>query len=618
MAGYADDHIICNITTNNINGVLSAGQEYTNTYTCTNTYPRSPLFPAIKLGLLAKINTGSVQSLQVAGSCATQPLASGETCQFQLAVRLQQSVSLNVRVVIGEGLYTIQQPLVVATVNSTPSTPVITWSGCSFALTDGTNNGTGGFFANAVDSSGHSVTYLFNIIAGPGSVTGYQTGYFTLAGVDATTVVQITATADDAPPVVSAPIPVQVPSVPTKVMAIYNNTNETIYPIIETPMTGTVPPLPESRDTWLQAQFAIADGELSTKTFTSTQLYRAYINGVNGIAPKQAAFVLVPFYSEVVPNPAGGTTPNQYVDWWKSMRLYIYDVQSNVVQTQSESGVNALTLNTSGPTCACGCSQVSIFSAVPGLPTNDPSQLFEYTYATVLDQSPAPYPIDRTIVNYNISGVDQIYLPAAMEPFGISTYGYTGTVVDLQTFRNSLNLFLSETVWPVYAGLPYPRIPSAYNVVINNGNPSSQLTDSAPQTAQLTANWTECVNNPVAPNHANCVLVNTLFQDDWSECNAGLPPIDSLIHHIYGYVSFCGAELPSNGPSFDAYTTLQHSFNPNYQGDFNPYTQLIHQTLLMNIYAYSVDDAIGFQSTAATGNVITVGGAFGLPNGNQL
>lgn len=382
-------------------------------------------------------------------------------------------------------------------------------------------------------------------------------------------------------------------------------------------MTGTVPPLPESRDTWLQAQFAITAPELSTKTFTSTQLYRAYINGVNGIAPKQAAFVLVPFYSEVVQNPAGGTISNQYVDWWKSMRLYIYDVQSNVIQTQSEPGVNALTLNTSGPTCACGCSQVSIFSATPGLPTNDPSQLFEYTYATVLDQNPAPYPIDRTIVNYNISGVDQIYLPAAMEPFGISTYGYTGTVVDLQTFRNSLDLFLSETVWPVYAGLPYPRIPSAYNVVINNGNPGSQLTDSAPQTDQLTANWTECVNNPAAPNHANCVLVNTLFQNDWALCNAGSPPIDILIQHIYGYVSFC-ATLPSNGQDFDAYTTLQHTFNANYQGDFNPYTQLIHQTLLMNIYAYSVDDAIGFQSTAATGNVITVGGAFGLPNGNQL
>lgn len=45
-----------------------------------------------------------------------------------------------------------------------------------------------------------------------------------------------------------------------------------------------------------------------------------------------------------------------------------------------------------------------------------------------------PYPIDLTQVDYDYSGVDQIYLPVAMEPFGTSLVGYTGTVVDLTTF----------------------------------------------------------------------------------------------------------------------------------------------------------------------------------------
>lgn len=496
---------------------------------------------------------------------------------------------------------------VTTTASAQPSTAIISWPGfhSGSAQTDITGNGFGSFVANATDSSGHPVSYTF-AISGPGTITGTQTGTFNLTGVDATTVITITATADDATSVVGIPITVHVSKVPTKVLYFYNNTSETIYPVIEAPILPV--------DTWMQAQFAVTD---PSYTFTATHLHRVYINGINGIPPMQSALVSVPFYSGLVPNPTGGNTPDQYVDWWSSMRVYIYDVQSNLIQTQSEAGVSPVTLYTPGPTCISGCSQTSVFSATSIMPTNDPQQLTEYTFAAVVPTLPLPYSIDRTIVNYDYSAVDQVYLPVAMEPYGSNLLGYTGTVVDLTSFRSSLNTFLAGTQWPVYAGLPYPRVPGAYNVVIGN----SQLTSTAAQIAALTAYWNNCSTNAASPDYANCTAVFNLFDANYFACNGThlSGPTALPMQNIYGYLAFCATPLPSSGAGFDAYTALQYNYKnySSYAQDFNPYTSLIHQALQMNVYAYSVDDAVGFISTIGNGLVITVGGAKGLPNSQQ-
>ncbi|KTC80927.1 hypothetical protein Lche_2947 [Legionella cherrii] len=496
---------------------------------------------------------------------------------------------------------------VTTTASAQPSTAIITWpsSNSGSAQADITGNGVGSFVANAIDSSGHPVSYTFKI-SGPGTITGTQTGTFNLTGVDATTVITITAVADDATPVVGAPITVQVSNVPTKVLYFYNNTSEPIYPVIEAPILPV--------DTWMQAQFAVTD---PSYTFTATHLHRVYVNGIHGIPPMQSALVSVPFYSYLVPNPTGGNTADQYVDWWSSMRVYIYDVQSYLIQTQSEAGVSPVTLFTPGPTCISGCSQTSVYSATSIMPTNDPQQLTEYTFAAVVPTQPLPYSIDRTIVNYDYSAVDQVYLPVAMEPYGANQLGYTGTVVDLTSFRSSLNTFLSGTQWPVYAGLPYPRIPGAFNVVIGN----SQLTSTAAQTAALTAYWNNCSTNPASPDFANCIAVFNLFDANYFACNGThlSGPTALPVENIYGYIAFCATPLPSSGAGFDAYTALQYNYknHSSYAQDFNSYTSLIHQALQMNVYAYSVDDAVGFISTLGNGLVITVGGATGLPNSQQ-
>ena len=49
---------------------------------------------------------------------------------------------------------------------------------------------------------------------------------------------------------------------------------------------------------------------------------------------------------------------------------------------------------------------------------------------------------------------------------------------------------------------------------------------------------------------------------------------------------------------------------------FNSFTELVHSTKYLNAnsYAFSVDDAAGFQSHPGQGLIVVMGGAYGLPN----
>jgi hypothetical protein len=71
--------------------------------------------------------------------------------------------------------------------------------------------------------------------------------------------------------------------------------------------------------------------------------------------------------------------------------------------------------------------------------------------------------------------------------------------------------------------------------------------------------------------------------------------------------------------AINEYIQLQYNFMSaplNLQQQFNPFTQLVHGELTLNAnsYAFSVDDAAGFQSNPGEGLVIAIGGAKGLPN----
>lgn len=609
MSSYAVDHIMCRLSDSGIPAQTQTGQSYANTYTCINTYPETDAYPPIQL-----VGTvlGNSSGISVSGSCTTQKLASDDSCQFILTAQFPRAgrVKFHLRVSVGS-LYYIDLRPVTTKVNPGPSIPTIIWPGSNAgsAQVDNAGTGSGYYVANARDTSGHPITYTFSL-SGSGTVAGNQNGSFSLSGINTSApgTITVTATADDASPVVGTPIQINANpnQIPHKVIAFYNNSNETVYPIIEAPILAPADP-------WLQGLFQISQANINTYTFTQTKIHRAYVNGTNGISPGQTVLVDVPFYSELVANPSGGNQPDQYVDWWDAMRVYLYDVQSNLVAQYTQDSANPVTPVTPGPTCISGCSQINLFSSSTGVPTNDPQQLTEYTFADVVTTLGAPYPTDLTHVDYDYSGVDQIYLSVAMEPYGTSLVGYTGTTVDLPTFRSNIGVFLSSTQWPVYAGLPVtkPRVPGAYNVMI--GNP--QLTATQAQINALTNNWHTCLSDAGNSNHANCLTVQSLFQNNAAACSVS-PSEAVLLQHIYGYVSFCAIVLPSSGPQFDAYTAVQHNFL-GYPQDFNPYTQLVHQTLKMNVYAYSVDDAVGNINTIGDGVIYAIGGSNGLTNPEQ-
>ena len=95
----------------------------------------------------------------------------------------------------------------------------------------------------------------------------------------------------------------------------------------------------------------------------------------------------------------------------------------------------------------------------PKSETQTPFQLNEYTIA---DVAPVPPPNNGKLLtlnlNYNVSNVDQVYLPLALEPIrpGFDV-GYVGSTISVTDFRDKLVSFTGAnanqtdaTNWPIY------------------------------------------------------------------------------------------------------------------------------------------------------------------------
>jgi len=412
--------------------------------------------------------------------------------------------------------------------------------------------------------------------------------------------------------------------IPTKTIQIYNNTDEIIYPILETPMLAV--------DMWLQAAFG--EKNISHNLYASNRIYRVYINPNNGILPHTSVTLNVPFYSQLTQNPIP-SLPNQYINWWNGIRIYLYDDKTALNNVYNQDKVNIISPLTPGISCQGSCESLVIFPSDHGLPLNDPYQLVEYTWANLNIQT-IPYQIFTNFVDYDLSYVDHTYLPIAIEPYNNNSVGYTGTIQDLPTFRNILNKFAADKGWPHYIQTPQYqniRLPGAYNMLI--GVDLNDQNSIAKQNVEQF--WTNCVNNPA--NNTMCQnisIVAALFNKNYQNylsfpCVSHLPlTLDLMLQHVYGWVPF--NECVSNGfdnalyntpginyeNSVKAYHDLQYSYLTNSNNEFNPYVELIHgkNYLNMDAYAYSIDDAVGNINTIGDGIIITVGGKFGLPNPN--
>jgi hypothetical protein len=222
--------------------------------------------------------------------------------------------------------------------------------------------------------------------------------------------------------------------IPHKYLTLFNNMDQTMYIIIQSSQNSV--------DEWLQGYFKVTKNRLPAEPFPHKKLYRVYVNGTEGIPPSSSVKINLPFFSKLVPNPSP-SAPDQYVNWWNGVRIYVYDNHEDFLKAYNEDKENVVTPSSAGPSCEEGsCPPMPLYSGHVGLTEQAHSQLAEYTFSNVV-KGPKAYSIDYDFVDYDISYVDHAYLPIAIEPSGNPYIGYTGSVSTKAAFVKSLEDFIA-------------------------------------------------------------------------------------------------------------------------------------------------------------------------------
>ena len=262
-----------------------------------------------------------------------------------------------------------------------------------------------------------------------------------------------------------------------KTIKIQNDTPFTIYPVLEAnPQSSGKSTKCTHADLWLQAAFGDQND-----CYVGKFVYHVYINGTNGIPAGQSATVDVPFWSQRDPSSqiSGPPDPDVYIDWWNGARLYVFDDSTALQDSYTVDYRYPLNYIPSSPQVVCdanggACNSTEAYIAcayqdvvnhtgcIVGSNTvkpETPQQLNEFTYSSV-------DPVDGLVnfnVNYNVSNVDQVYLPIAIEPTvwpsqNVNTTNpYLGSILDAVTYRKNLGTFTgagyppgNPTQWPIY------------------------------------------------------------------------------------------------------------------------------------------------------------------------
>jgi hypothetical protein len=450
------------------------------------------------------------------------------------------------------------------------------------------------------------------------------------------------------------------PDVPTMTIKIYNNSaNYNIYPVLT---TGT-----SSSSLWLQAWFKVPKAQLGNKPYPKLNNFRIYINPTGkGIPPKGSVTVTLPLLTQLVPTAkVDPKKTDQYIDWWGGGRVEIFDAPTSTGQPPaaltalyedrpSQTAVDPI-LNTPVPTCdGCKGDLVIFKDTGGGFMNNEPSQLTEYTLGAI-NQTKDPFELNTNNVDIDVSYVDTAYLPAAMTPYNttlppIAQIGYVGTPQPIGTFRSALQKFTAENSpyvgWPQFInnqGKKILKIPSVMHVF--SGDPNMTPGPWKPIT-QLTTNWNACLSSPNSSQYCkNMISVRNMFTANYNNyrkiynanCDTKKDPVvlteALMIQHVYGFTPFgenCAnpkVNLLENTPGYsDNGSAKFHQVKDLFDGlqywpsgKFDPYVVLIHGKDYVdapNVYAYSVDDAVGNLQAEGTGFIIAVAGTNGLPNPN--
>ena len=450
-------------------------------------------------------------------------------------------------------------------------------------------------------------------------------------------------------------------TVPTMTIVIYNNSKtHSIYPVLS---TGGHSPV----DEWLQAAFKIPNSQHGDNPYPSPDTFRLYFNPTGaGIPPGGNVTITLPLYTQLVAK-VDPKKPDQYIDWWNGGRVSIYESKratgmppkalvTDYTMRASQTRVTPVA-GAALPTCPACQQPLEIFKDTGGeLPSNDPNQLTEYTLGAI-DKTEDPYQLDVKNVDYDVSYVDNAYLPAAMEPYNNPVVGYVGTIQEIEPFQSALERFLAKFEgWPQYidnGNEKILKIPSALHIMLDQAH----LTPPPPwhPVEKMKTLWRNCTaNDEQTEICARIRTVRDLFQANYenyianyhtpppsgfrNECDqkkdpAPPPPTlteDAMLKHVYGWTPFndnCSAEtnLLQDTPGYTEDNSLEYQeVKTNFDalqywwtGEFDPYVDLIHGQGFLNaefVYAYSVDDAVGNMQTTGEGLIIAVGGPQGLPN----
>jgi hypothetical protein len=460
---------------------------------------------------------------------------------------------------------------------------------------------------------------------------------------------------------------------------IYNNsTGYNIYPVL---FAGA----PSVTDTWIQACFQLTDAQLKDNPYPRASQYRMYINccgsGENGIPPGGSVTITLPLYSPLVdsidPKQSG-----QLIDWWQGGGINFYRAEATDTKPptalqqhwNADQNGNAITPTNNPPTCD-GCN-LHFFKAPVSIPNNDPQQLTEHTLGAQPinpDHTKPGQPARLWVpdnVDYDVSYVNYVYMPAVMEPYGNPLIGYIGSPSSIAHFNTAIDNWYASPLgadWPLYKDsdgkIISGKIPSALEIFLNSAAfDNTNVFLPAPVKSQpimeMTKEWEVCVNqnggDPICPlirsvtallnaNYDNYKRVGThdrhIWKEVWGCTGDPVAKTDQLfLAHLYGWTPFLenctntGANQLYDTPGYDDpkkrlnYELVKGDFDElQYwvrvlQGDygkFDPYVALVHGPDYINApytYAYSVDDAVGNMQTDGTGMIIAVGGSQNLPN----
>ena len=147
--------------------------------------------------------------------------------------------------------------------------------------------------------------------------------------------------------------------------------------------------------------------------------------------------------------------------------------------------------------------------------------------------------------------------------------------------------------------------------------------------------WHDCTdasNNPRPPGSTpfkstTCIELRkqfNFFQTNYISTCKKEPDFTSTILAIYGFVPInfggCKGGALNETAGFKAAIGLYCDLQYNYLTEipeaeiFNPFTQLIHDTLKSSAYAFSIDDKVSFKHVQGTGIILAIAGANGLEN----